>query len=227
MEKTNTLNTNIARIICISDLKNGDYIKENNLTPNYVLFNNQKIFMVNIIGVVVSKELGTGNISYIIDDSTGSITIRSFESNEKLKNINIGDIVLIIAKPREYNNEKFLMPIIIKPLKNKQWLFFRKIQLKKNILKKLKTDNSEKKDVSINFIDNNNIEIKHTKQETNAQKNPYDIILKIIKNNDKGFGVSYEDIILNSGFDNCEDIIKSLIEEGEIFEIRPGILKVL
>ena len=44
---------------------------------------------------------------------------------------------------------------------------------------------------------------------------------------DNGDGADTEDIITSANMDNTEDIIKSLLEEGEIFEVRPGKLKVL
>ena len=68
---------------------------------------------------------------------------------------------------------------------------------------------------------------KEEREETKNPANPYGIVLKLVKNMDTGQGVSYEKIITSSGIGDCENIIKSLIEEGEIFEIRPGIVKVL
>ena len=53
------------------------------------------------------------------------------------------------------------------------------------------------------------------------------IIIEIIEQKDSGDGVGVDEIILESGIENCEKIINNLLEEGEIFEIRPGTVKVL
>ncbi len=53
------------------------------------------------------------------------------------------------------------------------------------------------------------------------------VVLSIIEKLDKGDGVDIDDIIKESKFEDCEKVIDNLLRNGEIYEIRPGKLKLL
>lgn len=226
---------NIAVKVTISDIVNSEYKKEDGWTPNFIKTARGEMTRVNIIGIVVSKEENNGVNSLMINDSTGTISLRSFEDNEMLKIPKIGQLVLIIGRPREYNNEKYIMAEIVKKIDDKLWMNVRKKELEieseiDEILEKNSIINEHNKKVDelkpvIKEPEKN--QSKKDELIVTPQINHYEVVLGLIKSMDNGYGVSYEDIILSSKLKNVEDIIKSLIEEGEIFEIRPGILKVL
>ena len=44
---------------------------------------------------------------------------------------------------------------------------------------------------------------------------------------DQGSGVDVDEIVSNIKIENCDQIVQNLIEEGEIFEISPGRVKLL
>ena len=67
------------------------------------------------------------------------------------------------------------------------------------------------------------VEIENDTEETG----PYQKILNIIAVLDKGSGVDVQDIVNNLKLKNSENIIRNLIEEGEVFEISPGRIKLL
>lgn len=226
---------NIAIKVTISDIVNSEYKKEDGWTPNFIKTSRGEVTRVNIIGIVVSKEENNGVNSLMINDSTGTISLRSFEDNEMLKIPKIGQLVLVIGRPREYNNEKYIMAEIVKKIDDKLWMNVRKKELEieseiDEILEKNSIINEHNKKVNemppiIKESEKN--QSKKDELIVTPQINHYEVVLGLIKSMDNGYGVSYEDIILTSKLKNAEDIIKSLIEEGEIFEIRPGILKVL
>jgi len=56
---------------------------------------------------------------------------------------------------------------------------------------------------------------------------PYQKILNVITILDKGEGVDVQEVVNNIKIDNCENIVQNLIEEGEVFEISPGKVKIL
>ena len=68
-----------------------------------------------------------------------------------------------------------------------------------------------------------NIEDVHDKPEQNV----YGRIIDIIRRNDTGTGVDTSTIIAESGISHCEQILTTLLKEGEIFEVRPGRIKIL
>jgi hypothetical protein len=80
------------------------------------------------------------------------------------------------------------------------------------------SDDTPKQDVS---------DTSEEKVPINNNINPKQKVYLTIKKLDKGEGVDIDDIIVFSKVEDCEEIIKMLLKEGEIFEIKKGRLKVL
>ncbi|MFH0875709.1 MAG: hypothetical protein V1859_07260 [archaeon] len=195
----------------ICDIVNGDYVKKSGWERSYLNSDNKTISRVNLIGILVSKEE-----SFLsIDDGTGSLQVRVFELPFGLVDkIEIGNLLLIIGMIREWNNEIYLVPEIIKKIENKRWLDVRKLEL-------------SQKDTNITSI-SNKIQEKITVAEKEASKeNLYDKAISLIKLHDKGNGADYDKIILEMKSQKADQIIKMLIEEGDVFENLPGRIKCL
>lgn len=212
----------------------GNYVQKPGWDPNYVESNGLQISRANILAVIVSKE---GN-SFTLDDGTGQIQVMSFGEDQKFKEREVGDVVLVIARPREYNQRRFLVPEIVKKIENGKWIDYRKAELsiypfvesEKNEEKtKTKQPEPKSKETKIKKIPDEEISAldKKIKLETGFEDNYASIILSTIRKLDKGDGASINDIIKQSGLEKAEKYIKSLINEGEIFEIRTGKIKIL
>ena len=203
----------------IADLINGGYVKEEGWTPNYIITKQGKhISRINLIGTVISKtEEGSEYQSLVVDDGSGTISLRLFEKNDNVKNIEIGDVVLLIGRPREYGSEKYIVPEIIKKINNKKWIDVRKIELGIENLK-TKKDELGKEEVVVEKIDDS------TKEKTAS--NPQ-IVYQAVKELDSGQGVDIDKVIKKTGIRDAEEIIKKFLREGEMFEIRPGKIKIL
>lgn len=194
-----TINRFTAAKISINEINSGDYIKEDETGFSCILTrNNQKIRRVNLIGIIIHVE---NDNNYIIDDGTGKITIRSFD-NLKTK-YNIGDAINIIGKPREFG-AKYILIEIIKEV-DKKWLEVRKLELNKK----------EPKPQEI-IVEN----VQDDKEQAKEQ------ILNLVKKLDSGEGVTFEAIFKEKGEDT-EPIINKLLENGELFQIKPGKLKAI
>lgn len=192
----------VAYKVRISDLTNGKYITQEGWNPNYVMVNGKKISRVNIIGVVVSKSGDAEYHSMVIDDGT-KISVRSFEQNSFFKKADIGQIVNIIGRPKKYGEEVYILPEIVKET-TKEWMEFRKLELEKTV-KVPEIKKEEKIEVKEEIFD-------------------ADMLIDFIKNNDKGEGVDFKDMLQ---IENAEKLVSTLLQEGDIFEIRPGVYKVL
>lgn len=219
----------------ITDIISSKHIKKNN-EPNYFENNYGKYSRVNIIGVVISKEPN----SFFLDDSTGKIGLRFFD-NFNLNDFEVGDNLNIIGKPREFNNEFYIIPEIIKKINSTDFIEFRKLILNKRkplkkVKKNIETTNSENKEEIIienpdkieiiNYEDENKNEKKsdNKKEETSLD---FSKIIDTITKLDDGGGVFIENILSEINHLDCEKKIKILLEKGDIFEIRPGKVKVL
>jgi RPA family protein len=192
----------------ISDLNNGSYIVQEGWKPNFVDTAYGRISRANVLAVVVSKE----SLNQVfVDDGSGKISIKEFDST-KLSELEIGDVVMIIGRPRQFNNQMYLLPEIVKKIAEKKRVELRKLELDQR--KKIKQE--EKKDV---------VESKEATQK--PLFNYSEKIVETIKNLDKGQGADIDDVISTVNFKDAENVIMHLLEEGELFEIRPGKLKVL
>ncbi|MFC1704776.1 hypothetical protein ACFLZ6_00430 [Nanoarchaeota archaeon] len=194
----------VAYKVRVKELLDGEYVKEDGWMPNFIrLIDGTKVSRANIIGVVVLKTEEQNYKSVLIDDGSGKIPVRSFEKYELFDSVNIGDVVLIIGRPREFG-EKYIVPEIIKKVEDSGWIEVRKLELKKP-----------------------ETIVTEEKVEEVVQANPVDKIFNLIKVADKGDGVDIEEVIKNAKVSEAEKIIRNLLEEGEIFELKPGRIKVL
>ncbi len=162
--------------VWISELLSGRFTQQEDAPSTVVLPDGQTVQRIRLYGVIVSKD------ELVIDDGTGSILIRSFDTP---LNASVGDAVLVIGRPRVYNEQPYLLGEIVKTI-HPLWLQLRK-------------------------------------QQTPAKaKNPLDIVRTL----DTGDGADYDEVIKRIGT-NGEDAILHLLSSGELFETKPGKLKVL
>jgi RPA family protein len=203
-QKNENITRQTAYIVCIRDITNSNYVKtEGEWTPNYLEINSIQVSRINLMGVVISVSEEENSKSFVLDDGSGSIQVRIFDQTLKI-NFDIGEIVMVIGKPREFNNEKYIVPEIIKIL-NEDWLELRKKQIK-----------------HISSI----FQIpKKEKFEEEVIENTSEGIFKIIKELDKGDGVYIDELIKKNP--DAEKIVQNLLNEGEVFEIKPGKIKLL
>lgn len=212
-------------IVRISDILRGSYVKEEGWQPNYIKIGNKKFSRVNVIATVISKPEEEPFKAMVVDDGA-RISIRSFEEADVFKGFEIGDIVLIIGRPREYAEQKYIMPEIIKKL-DERWAELRKLQLEKLELE-------EKEETSLDVEERK--EEKEKEQEVKKEEAPekekvmdtkMQHIFELVKELDIGDGADFEAVMNKADVQNPEKIIRALLEQGEIFELRPGKLKVL
>src|SRR3989338_4808599 len=184
--------------VSIKNITSGKSFREEGWEPDYVLVEAKKISRANIIGVIVEKN----NDEIAVEDWTGRISLKNFDSSKNFY-VSPGDVCLIIGKVREYTGQRYVIPEIIKKIADNRWIDIRKIELK-NV--------SEKK----------GYEIIEVYKEHNSQK-----IMEVLREKDSAEGVDVSLILDLFKNEPVEEVISDLIKEGEIFELRPGRLKIL
>ena len=199
--------------IRIKGILNSKYIKNGGFNPNYIEINSQEVSRVNVIGVVVDKSGISNHKAIEIDDGTGKISARYFENNVSFNNVNVGDVVLIIGRPREFSSEKYILIETIKKI-DPTWAKVRKLELK------------GEKPEEYSPADADKISDSELVEEKIIDDGPANKVIKLIKELDKGEGVAIEDI-LSKSIKDVDKITDMLLKEGDIFEIKPGKLKVL
>lgn len=194
-----------AKKCMIKDILEGRYVRREGWEPNYLETNYGKISRVNLMGIII----GSDEYTLTLDDGSGQISLRSFEETTILKDKFVGDIVLVIGRPRLFNEERFIVPEIIKKIVNPKWIKYRKLELT-NFKITTKPKNEEQ---SI--------------PEVKTENNIIDSLIKKISELDKGNGTVIEELFKYFEESKANRTINQLIEQGEIFEIKPGIVKVI
>ncbi|MFH1327135.1 MAG: OB-fold nucleic acid binding domain-containing protein [archaeon] len=169
----------------------------------------KKIIRVNIAGNIVDKYESQGETKYLnftLDDGSGQIKLKVFGDDvQKFTSVTQGQTVIVIGVLRYWNNEIYISPEIIKE-QDPKYLLLRKLETEKN------------KSTSADPIG---------RQEIIAVK---DRILGAIKNSEDEGGIEKDKIIMDLRDISPEIInqeIQKLLEEGIVFEPRPGKVRYL
>ncbi len=191
----------------IKDLTAGQWVKSEGMVPSYIVTSyGDQVSRCRILGTVVSRFVSEDENfgSLTIDDSTDTIRVKTFKTVKPIENLEVGDMVDIVGKLREYNGEVYVMPESIRTT-DINWEVLRKLEILSRIEKfgiKARTDVKEKED-----------------------KNLRGEILNIIGSSKEG--IEFKDLgkNLNASESDIEAVINDLLSEGICYESRPGIIK--
>tara|TARA_Y100000310_G_C20702929_1_gene831714 strand:+ start:240 stop:842 length:603 start_codon:yes stop_codon:yes gene_type:complete len=189
---------NIAYKLRIGDILRGTPKIENERFA-FLELDGKRVVRVNLVGSVVDKyESEEKNYVFLtIDDGSGQIKIKAFgEDSEKLKNTNHGQTIILIGLLRYFNNEVYISPDVLRDLDPK-YLLVRKFETEKQ------------------------------KPQTQNQGDLKNKIIEQIKKYESEGGIETEKIIvnLNEPSQTVNQEIQKLLEDGMIFEPRPGIVR--
>ncbi|MEK6952890.1 MAG: OB-fold nucleic acid binding domain-containing protein [Nanoarchaeota archaeon] len=223
----------VAYKVWISDLISGKFVKEEGeWDPNYVIIrNNLKVSRVNIIASVVNKYKNDENsYAYItIDDGSGAVDVRAWrEDITLLGKCEIGDLILLIGRAKEFNENIYVIPELIKKLDNSSWAKVRKIELEKEFGVPVKVDkvSIDDKKLVVSVDNRGGIVVKEESAGEMLTQTSRQKVLDYISKKEE---VTYDEITENLKIDEKEanDIIKELLREGEIYQPKPNYLKVI
>ena len=106
----------------IKDILRGKYVRGGTITnPNYVDIGGERIHRVMLVGTVVdtyqNPQSQYGNI--LLDDASATIRVKFFgEDVAIMDDAEKGDIVRVLGKLKESNNERFVLGEIVKKIDN-------------------------------------------------------------------------------------------------------------
>lgn len=208
MPEDNQFKRHTAFKLRIGDILVGKPVMKNDRF-GFLELGNKNISRVNVIGNIVDKYDSQSESKFVnltLDDGSGQIKLKTFgDDSSKVENINQGETVIVIGVLRNWNNEIYITPEIIKP-QDPKYLLVRKLEIDKE-------KNSADKTLGRDQI----VAVK-------------DRILGSIKNSEDSGGIDMEKLIMNLN-DISPNIInqevQKLLEEGIVFEPRPGKVRYL
>lgn len=203
----------------ISDIIRGKYSRdEGEFGLNYVLVGDKKVSRINLIGTFVDfyRNENGSYVAALLDDGSGAIRCKNWNEDINLyNNVGIGSIVLIVGKLREQDGEVYIIPEIVKSV-DPAWAKVRILELNKKYGKPERIEFE---------TDVKNPEI----VEEIVSGSDRHRILNLIEKYDSTNGIDYDELILKSGLkeDAVKEIVVDLLKSGELFEPKPGKLKLL
>jgi RPA family protein len=216
-----------AYITNVATLLSSQFVKgEAQMQPSYVTTKGgMNISRAHIIAVIVATSPDM-QAEATLDDGTGKIVARSFEQSTFFAKVALGDIVRVIGKVRSFNEKIYLIPEVLKKVTDKKWVKYHKLHMETSstvVVARAVPEIGQ----DIPVVEQENIVVEDPIDADDTQpQSPADDILRIIKEIDTGDGAQIEAVIAQGNKD-AEKIIRNLLETGEIFEIRPGRVKVL
>ncbi|MBT4257688.1 hypothetical protein HOD88_00700 [archaeon] len=209
MPEENQYKRNIAFKLRIGDLLIAKPIFDQE-KYKYSELGGKNVSRVNVVGNIVERYDSEGEKKYSflkLDDGSGQISLKIFgEDVDKFKSIGQGLTVTVIGFLRNWNNETYITPEIIKE-QDPKYLLIRKLETEKER--------------------NNEAAPIENKAEFVAIK---DKILGTIKAAEEEGGIEMDQIIMNLRDIDTEIInqeVQKLLEEGIVFEPRPGKVRYL
>lgn len=204
----------VARKLWISDLLAGTYIKEEGFKPNHVILKDNSVAArVNLLGVVVSA-VSEGLPTIVIDDGSGRISVRAFEPSSRMSAVQVGDVMLVIGRPRQFGAEMYVLPEIVKKVPDLGWIEVRKAELSGSPIAGVDAPAHQPAE-SV------------TEEALDDSFGLGEAVLGAIRSLDAGQGADIDAVIGQVGAGNAEKAIRFLLQSGNIFEVSPGRLKVL
>jgi hypothetical protein len=208
MEETTPIGQEIRKRNIAYKMRIGDVLKGKPMMDEgkflFLELGDKKIVRINVLANCVDKFVQDGEKKYAsltIDDASGQIRLKAFgEDIEILKEIMQGDTLQIIGNVREWNGELYMIPEVVKKV-DPRWLLVRKLEIQ-NARKDLPSD------------DNSPLK---------------DMVMQKIKTAEADGGIDIDSIIMDTEAspDLINEEIKKLLEEGLVYEPRPGRLRYL
>lgn len=209
-----TIQRMTAKKTYVSDIVNGEWVKKEGMEPSFVVSpSGDEISRARILGTVVSRFLAEdGNFaSFTIDDTTETIRAKTFKTIKPIDGFEVGNLVDLIGKVREYNGEIYIIPEIIRKIEDPNIELLRKLEI-------MKRPGAEKPGTPISKQSKPNVE---KKDDKDLRKE----ILKFIDNQEDG--VEYGKILENvKGKESeIESVVNEILAEGICYEPTPGKIK--
>ncbi|MBL7206558.1 MAG: hypothetical protein ISS36_03095 [Candidatus Aenigmarchaeota archaeon] len=221
-----------AMKVNISDIINGRWVQKEGMEPSFVTTQyGMNVSRTRILGTIVAKFLAEdGNFaSMTIDDSSETIRAKTFKTTKPLDSFNVGDLVDLVGKVREYNGEIYVIPEVVRKITPNEELLRRLeiLSIKKNrkpevipageIVNTNEAEEQPKVETNIPKTEQKPVEKKGIDKDTLRKE-----IIKIVEAEKEG--IQYTEISkkVNASEEMVESIVNDILSEGICYEPSPG-----
>jgi RPA family protein len=240
-----------AKLTNARELNSGKYFQKEGFEPNYLLTEDgRRLSRARLVATVVDTFQNEDETygSLTLDDGSDTVQVKFFNELKKMEDFEIGDIIEVVGKVREYQGQKYLDGEILTKREVKDELLH-ELHLKKNMeeweqiretVKQLKESGKSQEEIENemagkldemevdsllqSFGEDFGGDVSEEEME-NLEKDVLDAVEKL----DEGDGADYSDIVdeIDEPEDKLEDTINQLLSDGTCYEPQPGKIKKL
>jgi len=208
-----------AKKVRIYNIINGQWVKKEGMEPSYVQTTyGDQLSRVRVMGTIVSKFVAEdGNFASItVDDATDTIRAKTFKTVKPLDNAELGDIVDVIGKVREYNEEIYMIPEIVLKITDPNTELLRKAEVGAELKRMGEPAKAAPVQKPANPVQEE-AEDKPSEKEDLRKK-----VIEKIEASAEGIGYSEIMSSISEPEEQVEAVINDLLAEGICYEPTPG-----
>jgi len=229
----------VAKKVRIADIVNGRYYpgSKETMQPSYVITPlGERVSRASIVATVVDKFISDDESygSLTVDDGTEAVRVKVFGDVSLVEKVDVGDLVLVIGKVKEYGGELYVNGEIVRKAEINYELLRRLEVLDRLIEQKRLVDRIKKMAVAVGReeleayarkagIDREMLEMMLERKEVDYKPK----ILEVIESLDEGEGVEISKLFEFSKLPErvVERAVDELLASGELYEPKVGFLK--
>ncbi len=240
----------------IKDIVCGKYVSDDVVSSGYVLLEDGREVssvhvLATVVGSYVSDDAKYGFV--VLDDGTGMIRMKAFQVTEVIRKVKVGDIVDVVGRLRQYNDEVHIFPEFVKRVDDPNYETLRRVELtlmafeqgaKMDVIHSIAKEHKDvcemKESLSSKDIKDEDVSkviaadrVREEKDDARGaevdMKVAKNLIVKSVEEMDSGDGVEYTRIVEKVGLPEAisESAIDELLAEGSCYEPRAGRIKAL
>jgi RPA family protein len=241
----------VAKLTNTNELNTGKYFQREGFEPNFLLTpEGKRLSRARLVATVVDRFINDDETygSLTLDDGKDTIQIKFFNELELMDGFEIGDIIEVVGKVREYQGQIYLDGEILTHTSPEAELLHQLRQKKEQeewnqiheTVKQLKESGKDQEDIekemagklTENEVDALLQSFGESFEQANTEEDRENLerkVLEAVEDLDEGEGADYADIVddIDEPEDQLEDTINSLLSDGTCYEPQPGKIKKL
>lgn len=121
-----------AKKVKIASLTSGTWEKHEGMNPSFVVTSyGDKVARARVMATVVAKFVAEDQMfaSLTLDDSTDTLRAKTFKTVQPIGDVQVGELVDVIGKVREYNGEIYMIPEIVARVEDPNLELLRRVDI--------------------------------------------------------------------------------------------------
>ena len=239
-----------AKLTTTEEINQGKFFQREGFEPNFLLTpHGRRIsrgrLVATVVDIFVNDDETYGSIT--VDDGKDTTQIKFFNELDPIDEFEIGDIIEVVGKIREYQGQKYLNGEVMEEVEPEKELLHQLRYQKETVewnqiretVKQLKESGKDQEEIENEMagkLDEDEVDAllqsfgeDFGQESTEVDENLERETLEAIEELDEGDGADYAEIVesVDAPEEQLENTINSLLSEGTCYEPQPGKIKKL